>query len=93
MNEVTKNFQYFLLDTQIKYQKRQLENMANEEAEDAKSQKLDLPIEEYEKLSMYKKSGVVFEQYKEEDGEELAMILEEEYLEDKEDNEEGLTSL
>jgi len=40
---------------------------------------------------MYKKSGVVFEQYKEDDEEdELAIILEEEYLNE---HDEELTSL
>jgi hypothetical protein len=40
---------------------------------------------------MYKKSGVVFEQYKEDDEEdELAIILEEEYLDE---HDEELTSL
>ena len=40
-------------------------------------------------MSMYKKSGVVFEQYKEDDEDELAVILEEEYLDD---HDEDLTS-
>jgi len=40
---------------------------------------------------MYKKSGVVFEQYKEDDDEdELAIILEEEYLDE---HDEDLTSM
>ena len=40
---------------------------------------------------MYKKSGVVFEQYKENDDEdELAIILEEEYLDE---HDEDLTSM
>ena len=42
-------------------------------------------------MSMYKKSGVVFEQYKEDDDEdELAIILEEEYLDE---HDEDLTSM
>ena len=61
-----------------------------EEIEDGKSQKVDLGFEEYEKMSMYKKSGVVFEQYKEDDDDELAVILEEEFLED---HDEDLTSM
>ena len=39
---------------------------------------------------MYKKSGVVFEQYKEDDEDELAIILEEEYLDE---HDEDLTSM
>ena len=41
-------------------------------------------------MSMYKKSGVVFEQYKEDDEDELAIILEEEYLDE---HDEDLTSM
>ena len=36
MNEVTKNFQYFLLDAKMKYQQRKLDKMV-EEIEDGKS--------------------------------------------------------
>lgn len=44
-------------------------------------------------MSMYKKSGVVFEQYKEDDEDELAVILEEEYLDEADEDEDTLTSL
>jgi len=36
MNEVTKNFQYFLIDAKMKYQQRKLDKMV-EEIEDGKS--------------------------------------------------------
>lgn len=63
--------------------------MANEN-QDGKSQKLELDLEQLESMSMYKKSNVIFEQYKEEEHDELEMILENEFLAD---HDEELTSL